>query len=205
MLLRDCGLYSITFMTMLLSRDGITQGVPCTATIFWSIVRSTPKFHSFLIHPSRLSGSNHQRHLVANQVKIWLEIDVNFADGVSLSYSTGFLTRHKPCDMRPTALLPLRKESCYGLLSPLKIHRPRPGLNPQILGPMASPITTRWPRPTEHIYKKTLYLKGLLFIPQRDGVRSSYYRQATVLYERNASKRDCWYLLFDQYPAQYLK
>jgi hypothetical protein len=31
---------------------------------------------------------------------------------------------------------------------PLKIHRPRPGLNPRILGPVASTITTRLPRAT---------------------------------------------------------
>jgi hypothetical protein len=40
--------------------------------------------------------------------------------------------------MEPTALLPLRRKLCYGFLSPLKIHWPRPGLNPQTLGPVAS-------------------------------------------------------------------
>jgi hypothetical protein len=37
--------------------------------------------------------------------------------------------------MGPPALLP-------GFLSPLKIHRPRPGLNPRTLGPVASTLTT---------------------------------------------------------------
>jgi hypothetical protein len=37
--------------------------------------------------------------------------------------------------------------SCYGFLSPIKIHRPRPGLNPRTLGPVASTLTTRPPRP----------------------------------------------------------
>jgi hypothetical protein len=46
----------------------------------------------------------------------------------------------KPFDMGPTALL-LRTKSCCGL-SPLKIYRPRSGLNPQTLGPMASTLTT---------------------------------------------------------------
>jgi hypothetical protein len=32
-----------------------------------------------------------------------------------------------------TALLPLRRKLCYGFLSPLKIYRPRPGLNPRTL------------------------------------------------------------------------
>jgi hypothetical protein len=48
--------------------------------------------------------------------------------------------------MRPTALLPLRRKSCYGSLWRLKIHRPRPGLNPITLGVMASMLSTRLPR-----------------------------------------------------------
>jgi hypothetical protein len=47
-----------------------------------------------------------------------------------------------------TALVHLRRNECYGFLWPLKIHRPRPGLNSQTLGPMASMITTTPPRPT---------------------------------------------------------
>jgi hypothetical protein len=35
--------------------------------------------------------------------------------------------------MGPTALLPFRRKACCGFLSPLKIHRPRPGLNPRSL------------------------------------------------------------------------
>jgi hypothetical protein len=35
--------------------------------------------------------------------------------------------------MGPTALLALRRKLCYGFLSPLKIHRPRPGLNPRTI------------------------------------------------------------------------
>jgi hypothetical protein len=45
-----------------------------------------------------------------------------------------------------TALLPLRRKLCYGFLSPLKIHRPRPGSNPLTLGPVASTLTTSPPR-----------------------------------------------------------
>jgi hypothetical protein len=37
--------------------------------------------------------------------------------------------------MGPTALLPLRRKSCYWFLSPLKIHSPRPSLNPRNLRP----------------------------------------------------------------------
>jgi hypothetical protein len=45
-----------------------------------------------------------------------------------------------------TALLLLRRKPCYGSLSSLKIHRPRPCLNPQTLAPMAKTITNRPPR-----------------------------------------------------------
>jgi hypothetical protein len=46
---------------------------------------------------------------------------------------------------RPTALLPLPlpRKWCCRFLSPLKINRPRPSLNPRILGPTASMLTTK--------------------------------------------------------------
>jgi hypothetical protein len=49
----------------------------------------------------------------------------------------------KSYDMRPTALLPLQRKSCYGFLWPLKMNCP--GLNPRTLSPLASTITTRPP------------------------------------------------------------
>jgi hypothetical protein len=53
--------------------------------------------------------------------------------------------------MEPTTLL-TRRKSCYGFLSPLKIHRPRPGLNPRTLGPVASTL------PLDHRGPILLYL-----------------------------------------------
>jgi hypothetical protein len=50
--------------------------------------------------------------------------------------------------MRPTALFPLRRKSCYGYLSPSKIHNPRPDLNPWTLRPIASMVIIRPPRTT---------------------------------------------------------
>jgi hypothetical protein len=44
--------------------------------------------------------------------------------------------------------LPLRWMSGYGLLSPLKMNRPRPALNLRNLGPIVSTITTRPPMAT---------------------------------------------------------
>jgi hypothetical protein len=48
----------------------------------------------------------------------------------------------KSYDTGPTALLPLWRKSCYRFLLPLKIHGPQLGLNPWILGPIASMLTT---------------------------------------------------------------
>jgi hypothetical protein len=39
--------------------------------------------------------------------------------------------------MEPITLFLLQRKSCSLLLSPLKIHRPQPGLNLQTLGPVA--------------------------------------------------------------------
>jgi hypothetical protein len=53
-----------------------------------------------------------------------------------------------------TALLRLRRKSCYGFLSPLKIQLSRPGLSPLTLGPMSN--TTRPPRaimgPNDYVF-----------------------------------------------------
>jgi hypothetical protein len=53
----------------------------------------------------------------------------------------------KSHDMGPTPLLSLRKE-CLGFLSPLKIHRPRLGLNPLNLVPIARTLTIPPPKTT---------------------------------------------------------
>jgi hypothetical protein len=54
-----------------------------------------------------------------------------------LSYSYGSFNMPKIYVMGPTALLSLRRKSCYGFYGHL-INSPRPGLNPRTLGPMAS-------------------------------------------------------------------
>jgi hypothetical protein len=47
-----------------------------------------------------------------------------------------------------TALLPFRRKACCGFLSPLKIHRPRPGLNPQTFSSVASTLAITRSRTT---------------------------------------------------------
>jgi hypothetical protein len=43
--------------------------------------------------------------------------------------------------VEPAALFLFRSNACYGFLSPLKIHRPQPGLNPRTFVPVASTLT----------------------------------------------------------------
>jgi hypothetical protein len=54
------------------------------------------------------------------------------------------------------ALLPLERKSYSGFLSPLKISRPQPGLNPRALGPMESTITVTPPRTTASFVGKSV-------------------------------------------------
>jgi hypothetical protein len=61
----------------------------------------------------------------------------------------------KSFDMGPTALHPLRRKVCCWFLSTLKIHRPRPGLNPRTLGPMTSMLTISSPRTSKDRSKST--------------------------------------------------
>jgi hypothetical protein len=67
---------------------------------------------------------------------------MNLTFEVSL-FTLGIHCSHavKSYDMGSTALLPLRRKSCCGLLSSLKVHRPRPGLNPRTLDTMESTLT----------------------------------------------------------------
>jgi hypothetical protein len=65
----------------------------------------------------------------------------------------GSLTCRKYYDMGPMAFLPLRRKSCYGFLSSLKIHRPRSDLNPGTLDPMANTLITRTSMATYMDYK----------------------------------------------------
>jgi hypothetical protein len=60
--------------------------------------------------------------------------------------------------MGRTALFPFRQESCNRFLSPLKISRSRPGLNPRILGPMASTLLL------DHRGRQQLILLGIHLI-----------------------------------------
>jgi hypothetical protein len=93
-------------------------------------------FPIWLIHQSFLAVTN--RHLVAKQEKLgekWL----NFAYEVYFFIPVGiFKMRHGINGFTSPP-----KDVVLLTFITLKIHRPRLGLNPWILGPMASIITTR--------------------------------------------------------------
>jgi hypothetical protein len=77
------------------------------------------------------------------------EMSLNFFwQSISVIHRRDLLHVVKSYNTSPTALLPLWRKSCYGFLSPLKIHHPRPGLNSRTSSRMASMITTRQPRMT---------------------------------------------------------
>jgi hypothetical protein len=99
-----------------------------------------------LILAPELSGNPISSHIAAKQEKLSSEIMNLALRSIFLRTSYGFLTCRKIFDMAPTALLSLRRNMCCRFLSPLKIHRPRPGFNPRTLGPMASTPAITLPR-----------------------------------------------------------
>jgi hypothetical protein len=117
-----------------------------TATIFWSIV--LPIW--VLIIPdssTRLLCSGYSRYLIAKRGETWREVYVNFAC-ISVIPQGIFNVPQNLTTWGPTALLPLRRKSCYWFLSPLKMNHFRPGLNQRTLDPMASMITISTPTMT---------------------------------------------------------
>jgi hypothetical protein len=94
----------------------------------------------FPIHPPSYLPWLQQRHIVAKRGETGRELAAECCLSVSLAYLNGSLTCREVLG-HGTDLLPLRKKSYYGFLSPLKFHRSRLGLNPQTLGPIASTIT----------------------------------------------------------------
>jgi hypothetical protein len=132
----------------LLLQGGITQSVPCTATIFWSI-------------ESHLSYNNfwfiRQRSL---EITFRGELGEKWQWILPMKYlfhiPHGSLTCHQ--DEANGSLFPIWRKSCYRFLMPLKIHHPRLGFNPRLLGPMASTITSRPLRAT------SLYVTSLILV-----------------------------------------
>jgi hypothetical protein len=90
----------------------------------------------FLIRPLELSGSNQERDLVAKQEKLGEKWPWLLSTKYLFHTPQGSLTCVKSYDNWLVAILPVRRKSSYGFLLTLKIHRPRPGLKTQTLGPV---------------------------------------------------------------------
>jgi hypothetical protein len=124
------------------------QGNPYTANISDLLcIRIWFYNHAWFIHQSSLAITSRESNNEAGET--WL---VDVAYKVSPSYSYGPLIWCKILLRGHTALLHLRRKSCYGFVSPLNIHRPRPGLNQRILGPMPSTL------PLDHRGRLYIYI-----------------------------------------------
>jgi hypothetical protein len=100
-----------------------------------------------MINSSELSGSNHQRHLVANQEKLGEKCPLILRTSISFILQGSFPCR-KILRHGANSFTSPPKDVVLRILSILKFHNPRPGLNPRTLGSMASTITTIPPRAT---------------------------------------------------------
>jgi hypothetical protein len=108
----------------------IVQRVPCNCDHF--LIHCAPRLssnHFRFIHQISLLWLQ-QRHPVSKRGETGREMAAEFCLSVSLSYLKGSLICRK-----------IRRKSCYGFLSPLKIHRSRPSKNHWTLDLMASMIT----------------------------------------------------------------
>ena len=90
---------------------------------------TNPGLYLFLLEPPGVSTrdpSNERRnYLCGKWPVIWTE-GCDFH-----AYTFGFFYMPQICDMGQTALLPFRKETCWGFFIPEKIRRLGPDLNPR--------------------------------------------------------------------------
>jgi hypothetical protein len=78
--------------------------------------------------------STSQRRWISYQRNVELvgrEMSGNLAESSEFHATLGIFYMSQIYDMGQTALLPLRRKSCWGFFSPWKIRRLRPGLNPR--------------------------------------------------------------------------
>jgi hypothetical protein len=143
-----CHWFCSTSLYWLLLLGGIIQSVPCNCDHL--LIYCAPCLrsnHSRFIHQSSLLWLQ-QKHIVAKRRETGLEMTVNFSYELSLSHLKRSLTCRKIFRPGTDGVIPFRRKTCCGFVSPLKTHLPRPGLNPRTLGPMASRITITQPRTT---------------------------------------------------------
>jgi hypothetical protein len=112
-----------------------------------------------LICPPELSGNPTSNHLSSKQDKVGKGNDKFDLRNIFVHTSKWFLTCRK-----------ILRHGAHGFTStpkervPLKIHRPRLGLNPQTLGPMASSLAITPPRRLYRPMDKSIVLKTSTFM-----------------------------------------
>jgi hypothetical protein len=100
---------------------------------FWSIVRThLNSNNSWFIHQSSLAVTS--RHLVVNEEKHGERCSWILPTKYLYTYLYGSLTWRKILRHRADGFTSPSKEVVLRILSPLNIHRTRPGLNPANLG-----------------------------------------------------------------------
>jgi hypothetical protein len=116
-----------------------SRKVGCELNLWKPLVYNTRLQHGISMKRERDTNQDSiPRYYACNSVCSHRTTAIHFRDS---------LHALKSYDMGPTALIPLRMKACCGLLSPLQI-RPRPGLNPRTLDPMATTLTITPPRTT---------------------------------------------------------
>jgi hypothetical protein len=131
---------------------------------------------------------SHQRHLVvitrdssAEAGKHGWEMAAEFCRRVPIVL-VGFFTGRKSTTWDRRLYFP-SEGRCAADFITLKIHRPRPGLNPRTLCPVASTLTTRPPRATnkDSQYQITTQISSLITMLSRSTDRRSLWHRHILL------------------------
>jgi hypothetical protein len=120
---------------------------PWTGAICWSIVHPhLSSNHSWVTNQSTLANTS--RHLAGNREKLGKKWCCTLPTNYLFHTPQGSLTCLNILRHGADGFTSLRRKSFYGLLSLLKIHCLRPGLNAPTSSLIASTTTARPPRPT---------------------------------------------------------
>jgi hypothetical protein len=96
----------------------------------------------YLIRPPELSGNSIRSHLVAKQEEYGEETIAEFCLRSIPFILVGFFYTPQIYEMGPMTLLPIRRKSCYGFLSLLKIPSSSAGFESANLGSNGNHPTT---------------------------------------------------------------
>jgi hypothetical protein len=108
--------------------------------------------------PTELSDSNQQTPS-SKAEETWREVSVTFPTSITFILQVSLKCR-KILRNGTIGFTSPPKEVMLRILSPLKIHLPRPGLNPRTFCPVASTLTTVQPRATNGTCIKFGYVRN---------------------------------------------